>query len=195
MTEMIANEARELLDFWFGKPSDRNYGREKKAWFIKSAAFDAEVSRFLPLYKRAAVGALDDWQASPDGCLALVILLDQIPRNLFRHTPKMYATDDKALAIARVAIARGFDTQLLPVQRWFIYLPFEHSEDLACQQQAIALFSTLRDDPQSASAIDYAYRHYRVIERFGRFPHRNAILGRANTPEEEEFLQQPGSSF
>ena len=127
--------------------------------------------------------------------MALILLLDQFPRNLFRGTPRAFATDPQALAAARNAVDRGFDRHFLPVRRWFLYLPFEHAEDLQLQQQSVKLFEQLRDDAASASTIDYAIRHFEVIQRFGRFPHRNQILGRQTTPEEAEFLNQPGSSF
>ena len=114
---------------------------------------------------------------------------------MFRGTAQAFATDPQALEVAQYAVANGFDQELLTVQRWFVYLPFEHSENLGEQRQCVELFATLSDDPDSASTLDYAVRHRAVIERFGRFPHRNKILGRATTPEEAEFLKQPGSSF
>jgi uncharacterized protein (DUF924 family) len=114
---------------------------------------------------------------------------------MFRGQPQVFATDPQALTYAQHTVAQGFDKELLPIQRGFVYLPFEHSENLAYQHQAIELFSTLKDYPECASGVDYAHRHFKVIERFGRFPHRNEILGRETTPEEAEFLKQPGSSF
>jgi uncharacterized protein (DUF924 family) len=190
------SQVNKILDFWFGKPEDTDYGKIRKFWFTKNPKFDQEVrSRFLPVYQQAAAGQLDEWQTSPHSCLALIILLDQFPRNLFRSQPQAFATDSQALSLAQYAITQGFDQQLLPVQRWFIYMPFEHSENLEHQRQSVELFSTLKDDPDCAPGIDYAYRHLKVIKRFGRFPHRNQILGRESTPEEVEFLQQPGSSF
>ncbi|KJH71168.1 DUF924 family protein [Aliterella atlantica] len=186
----------EILEFWFGAPNLPDYGKERSFWFTKNLDFDKELSdRFLPIYTQAATGELDSWQDSPQSCLALLLLLDQFPRNMFRGTPQSFATDTKALAVANNAVAKGFDRDLLPVQRWFIYLPFEHSENLADQKRCVDLFATLRGDPDSARTIDYALRHKSVIERFGRFPHRNKILGRKTTPEEAEFLKQPGSSF
>ncbi|MGB7444280.1 MAG: DUF924 family protein [Coleofasciculaceae cyanobacterium] len=192
----MMSSAPEILDFWFGKPNQPDYGKERKVWFSKNPEFDQEVrSRFLEDYQLSAIGQLGDWQKTPLGCLALILLLDQFPRNMFRGQPQAFATDPQALATAKHAVAQGFDQELLPVQRWFIYIPFEHSEKLADQQRCLELFSTLKDEPSSASTINYAYRHFQVIERFGRFPHRNQILGRETTPEEAEFLQQPGSSF
>jgi uncharacterized protein (DUF924 family) len=190
------SRVEKILEFWFGKPQDPEYGKSRKIWFTKDAEFDETVrSHFLADYEMAAQGLLDDWKDAPESCLALILLLDQFPRNLFRATPQAFATDPQALDAAEHAIDRGYDKQMLPVKRWFFYLPFEHSEKLEHQQQAIALFRQLSDDPESASAIDYAERHRAIIERFGRFPHRNAILGRKSTPEEREFLQQPGSGF
>lgn len=188
--------AEEILEFWFGKPIDADYGKSRKVWFIKNLEFDQEVrSRFLNDYRQAAIGQLDDWKVSAQGCLALIILLDQFPRNMFRGQPQAFTTDPQALAYAKYAVAQGFDQELLPIQRQFIYLPFEHSENLTDQHHCIELFSTLKDYSECISGIDYAHRHFKVIETFGRFPHRNEILGRETTPEEAEFLQQPGSSF
>lgn len=188
--------AEGILEFWFGNPTDADYGESRKVWFIKNLEFDQEVrSRFLNDYQQAASGQLNHWKVSPQGCLALIILLDQFPRNMFRGQPQAFATDPQALIYAKYTVAQGFDKELLPIQRQFIYLPFEHSENLANQHQCIELFSTLKDYPECASCIDYAHRHFKVIETFGRFPHRNEILGRKTTPEEKEFLKQPGSSF
>ncbi|MBW4492012.1 MAG: DUF924 domain-containing protein [Oscillatoria princeps RMCB-10] len=186
----------EILGFWFGQPGEAGYGKPRKVWFVKDPAFDQEVRlRFLADYELAAAGKLEDLQSTPAGCLALVILLDQFPRNMFRGQPQAFATDSQALFVAQHAVDRGFDKQMLPVQRWFIYLPFEHSENLEHQRRSVELFRQLSDDPDSADTIDYAVRHLEIIERFGRFPHRNKILGRETTPEEAEFLKQPGSSF
>ncbi|AFZ32522.1 protein of unknown function DUF924 [Gloeocapsa sp. PCC 7428] len=190
------SQVDEILTFWFGQPNTAEYGKQRAFWFTKSAEFDREVrERFLSDYEQAAAHQLDAWQEAPRSCLALILLLDQMPRNIFRGTPQAFATDAAALAAAQHAVAQGFDRELLNVQRWFIYLPFEHSENLEHQRQCVELFASLKDDPESASAIDYAQRHLAVIERFGRFPHRNKILNRESTPEEIEFLKQPGSSF
>lgn len=187
---------QEILDFWFAKPNERDYGKPRKVWFVKNSEFDREVkSRFFPLYQQAASGQLNSWQETPLTCLALIILLDQFPRNIFRDRAEAFATDEYALQVARYAVEKKFDRELLPVQRWFIYLPFEHSENLQHQQQSVALFSTLKDDLNSRSTLDYAVRHLQIIERFGRFPHRNQILNRESTSEETDFLKQPGSSF
>jgi uncharacterized protein (DUF924 family) len=190
------SRADDIVEFWFGKPDEADYGKYRKVWFTKNPKFDEEVrSRFLQDYQKAAAGELDDWKDSPLSCLALIILLDQFPRNMFRGQPQAFATDPQALAAAKHALDRGFEKQLLPLQRWFIYMPLQHSENLADQHQCVELFSTLKDYPECASGLDYAHRHRKVIERFGRFPHRNEILGRETTSEEAEFLKQPGSSF
>ncbi|MEG3967313.1 DUF924 family protein [Microcoleus sp. T2B6] len=186
----------EVLDFWFGRSNSPEFGKVQKKWFEKDADFDAQVrSRFLPQYKLAASGKLDSWQDSPDNCLALIILLDQFPRNMFRGTPQAFATDNKALATAEYAVNNKFDRQLLTVQKLFVYLPFQHSENLENQQKSVELFRQLSGEPDSDSLIEYGMQHLEIIERFGRFPHRNQILGRETTPEEAEFLKQPGSGF
>ena len=187
----------DVLEFWFGAPGSVEHGSLRKCWFEKDPAFDAEIRRrFLALVDEAAAGRLDGWADRPEGLLALIVLLDQFPRNLFRDAPRAFATDTQALALAQQALARGVDAQLMPVARAFIYLPFEHSEDLAMQDRAVSLFSALAKHGEAfASYLDYAERHRDVIRRFGRFPHRNAILGRASTPEEIAFLAQPGAGF
>lgn len=187
---------RDVLDFWFGPAGSPEYGRPREAWFRKSAAFDEAIrARFLQLQCQAGGGHLQSWEAQPDSLLALIVVLDQFPRNMFRGTSRAFATDARALAAAQLAVARGFDRLLPTVQRWFVYLPFEHAEDPALQRSCLELFEDLRADPDSAEAIEYARRHCEIIARFGRFPHRNAILGRLSTPEEIEFLKQPGSGF
>lgn len=190
------SQANEILDFWFGTSTDTDYGKPRKVWFLAEAEFDSDIkSRFLKDYEKAALGYLDEWKEAPSSCLALILLLDQFPRNMFRGTQQAFATDWEALSAAQHAVKLGYDRSLLPVQRWFIYLPFEHSENLKHQQCCVELFKHLSDDPDSKSTVEYATRHMQVIERFGRFPHRNTILGRASTPEEREFLKQTKSSF
>jgi len=180
-----------VLDFWFGAPDSPERGRPRKAWFRKSEIFDAEIHRrFFATWEWAARGELERWRETPLASLALVVVLDQFPRNMFRGTARAFSSDSPALAAARGMIAREFDRLLSPVERGFAYLPFEHAEDLAAQRRSLALFQAL--DPEH---IGYARRHYEIIARFGRFPHRNAMLGRESTPEEIEFLKQPGSSF
>jgi uncharacterized protein (DUF924 family) len=195
----MAVDAREILTFWFGDPAteDTSYAARRKLWFGKLADLDQEIlSRFRASYNQAASGQLEDWQGLPNSALALVLLLDQFPRNMFRGTPQAFATDSQALAIAKEAIAQNFDQQLKPVQRLFLYLPLEHSENLVDQEQSVALFRQLHaDSPELKDTLDYAIRHYDVIQQFGRFPHRNDILNRTSTAAEVEFLKQPGSSF
>src|SRR6185503_9096800 len=164
--------AAEVLEFWFGAGPER--GKAHKRWFEKSAAFDAEVrQRFLPLYEE--VFAQRMWLDAASDCLARIVVLDQFPRNMFRAHPRAFASDALALAAARLAIERGYDRDALPVERLFFYLPFEHSESLADQVRACQL-----TQPLGGEWYDYALRHKAIIERFGRFPHRNAILGRAS---------------
>ena len=179
--------AQEVLDFWFRGTETR------PEWFRKDAAFDAEIrARFLGLYEQAASGALAHWIDHPSDGLALIITLDQFPRNLFRapgaEAARAYVTDALALAAARRAVDSGYDRALPEVARTFFYLPFEHSENLADQERSLQLFA---GHPNEVWAV----RHWEIVKRFGRFPHRNAALGRESTAAEIEFLQQPGSSF
>ena len=184
----------EVLLFWFGGPGV--LGKRLPRWFEKSEAFDQEVrNRFLPAYEAAASGRLARWKEAPRDCLALIVLLDQFPRNMFRGTARAFAADPLALEPARHALALAYDRELLPVERLFVYLPFEHSEALADQLRACELIQPLGAFPETADAYPYALAHRDIIQRFGRFPHRNAILGRSSTPEEIDFLRQPGSSF
>lgn len=183
---------RQILDFWFGTPDSDVYGTARKIWFKADAAFDGEIrQRFADALDPAAAGAHDGMAATPEGALALTVLLDQFPRNIYRGTPRAFAFDAKALATARRAVEAGHDAAVPAFQRGFLYLPFEHSEDIADQERAVALFEALGD----ANMLDFAVRHRDIVARFGRFPHRNAILGRDTTPEEAAFLEQPGSSF
>jgi uncharacterized protein (DUF924 family) len=196
---VLTSPVQAILEFWFGAPDspDSRYPERRKLWFTKSEVTDATIRQeFMPLYVQAATGELDHWDTAPESCLALILLLDQFPRNLFRDDPRAFAMDEKALAIAKRAIEQGFDQPLSPLQRLFMYLPLEHSENLADQHQSVALIETIKQlDPDLDDAYNYALRHREVIQRFGRFPHRNAILGRPSTPDEQEFLQQPGSRF
>jgi uncharacterized protein (DUF924 family) len=171
----------EVLDFWFQ--------RDRKAWFAKDERFDAEIrARFLPLYERAAAGGLPDWLEEPRRCLALVIVLDQFPRNLFRGSARAFAADPLAREAARTIVDRGWDREYSPDERTFAYLPFEHSESIEDQERSLILF-------KGGENFEWARKHYDIVRRFGRFPHRNAALGRASTLEEEEFLKQQGSGF
>ncbi|HEY9761555.1 MAG TPA: DUF924 family protein [Trichocoleus sp.] len=188
-----------VLNFWFGEPgvTGSEYGQQRQVWFRKDPAFDEMIrTRFLDDYEQAVAGQLNAWHAQPRSCLALIVLLDQFPRNLFRGDLRSFATDAQALAAARHAVQQGFDQQLLAVERIFVYLPFEHSEDLADQHTSVSLVQALiEQNPELESILDYALRHREVIERFGRFPHRNEVLGRETTPEEADFLKLPGSRF
>jgi uncharacterized protein (DUF924 family) len=182
--------AARVLRFWFGSG-----GRDKR-WFEKSDAFDREIrAGFLSLHDDASAGALAHWKNGPAECLALIVVLDQFPRNMFRGTARAFATDALALGTAQHAVASGFDRSMQPVERMFVYLPFEHAESLERQLEACALTKPLADFAETADVYRYAIRHRDVIARFGRFPHRNALLGRVSTPEETKFLQEPGSGF
>lgn len=194
---LAMSQIDEVLHFWFNRlPDEPQTGKQRQVWFSKNPAFDREVARrFRSHYEQAAAGELDDWQVTPAGALALVLLLDQVPRHLFRSQAQAFATDAKALAVAQAAIGQGFDQALPSVQRSFLYLPLEHSENLDHQNQCVVHFKALRNDPDLADFYTYAERHRDIIQQFGRFPHRNAILGRDSTPAEIAFLQQPGSSF
>ncbi len=175
----------DVLTFWTAA------GRRK--WFAKDDRFDAAIRlRFEPVHFAAARGEYDHWMDSADGCLALLILLDQFPRNLFRGSAHSYATDPKAHTIARHAMSRGFDTQVAPDLRPFFYLPFEHSEDPADQEVAVALCQGLADEAGDEETLKFAILHRDIIQRFGRFPHRNRALGRETTPEEQAFLDEGG---
>ena len=190
-------QAQAVLDFWFLPPDNPGCGQARAQWFRKDDAFDARIAElFGELIAAALDGGLRDWEATPHGALARIIVLDQFTRNVHRGTPRAFAGDEQALALAVALTQDGLDQQLPPMLRAFAYLPFEHAEDLAMQARAVELFQRLSQaQPGFESMLDYAQRHQEVIARFGRFPHRNAILGRASTPEEVEFLRQPGSSF
>lgn len=189
--------AQQVLDFWFGPTDGADHGRAREVWFRKDAAFDRLIAaRFGTLMEAALAGALAHWQRDGPAALARIILLDQFTRNVFRDQARAFAGDERALAAARAMLDAGQHIDLLPVQRAFVYLPFEHAEDIAAQALSVQLFAELAADaPQFASMLDYARRHYEVIARFGRFPHRNAALGRVSTADELLSLRQPGSRF
>lgn len=158
-------------------------------WFGKDAAFDADIrKRFLSVHEAAAAGLLAAWEDTADGALALLLVLDQFPRNMFRGSARAYATDDQAREVAKRALARGFDLRFSSPERRFFYLPFMHAEDLAEQERCISLCAAAGD----REGVDYAVLHADIIRRFGRFPHRNAVLGRATTEEERAFLAAGG---
>lgn len=183
----IAQIELDVLKFWFGEDPEI----VRPTWFQRDDTFDAEiVARFKSVFEAAASGTLDEMAETPLGCLALVVVLDQFPRNMFRDDPRAFATDGKALGLSRAALARGFDEALRVLQRQFLFMPFQHSEVLEDQRRSIELFASI-----SPETLDFARRHLDIIERFGRFPHRNAVLGRKSTAEELAFLQEPSSSF
>jgi uncharacterized protein (DUF924 family) len=192
----LDHDADAVLEYWFGPRDGDEWGKLRKIWFGGGPQVDDEIrAQFGALHVRACAGELDHWQQSPLGTLALLIVLDQFSRNLHRGTAAAFAADAKAREIASRAIDRDFDEQLLPVQRWFVYLPFEHAESLADQRRALTLFEALPADSSRDIAVDYAKKHLEVIEKFGRFPHRNEMLGRPSTPEETRWLADGGHRF
>jgi uncharacterized protein (DUF924 family) len=187
---------QEILDFWFGREGEEGYGEFREAWFTKDPEFDREIrDRFEPIYGEAATGGLDHWKSEARSCLALILVLDQFPRNMYRGDPRTYAADGKAREAARYAVEHAYDRELSPYERLFAYLPFEHSEELDDQRLSVELFRGLATEMGSEDLLGYAVRHLEIVEQFGRFPHRNEILGRRTTPEEAEFLRRPDSSF
>ena len=189
---MPNHRAADVLAFWFGEGTD--CGRRHKSWIEKQPDFDAAVAqRFLGRYEQLA--ARREWLDSARERLARILVLDQFPRNMFRGTARAFATDALALETARLAVQLGDDQMMLPVERLFLYLPFEHSEALEDQNRACQLTQPLAAFPETDDAYRYALAHRDVTRRFGRFPHRNSILGRESSAEELEFLKQPGSSF
>lgn len=182
-----AASPQEVLDFWYGEVGEEH-------WFVKDATLDAEMERrFLVTWSLARAGDLDDWAETADGALALVIVLDQFSRNMFRNDPRAFAQDARALAIADAAIAAGFDMQVPLNRRVFFYMPHEHSEDLAVQERCLPLMRGRTHKGEEYE--EYARAHRDIIARFGRFPHRNECLGRESTAGEIAFLKEPGSSF
>jgi len=175
----------DIVGFWFGELT-------QKDWFRRDEAIDATIaSRFGAVYQQLRAGVPASWLETPEGVLAAILVLDQFPRNMFRDDARAFATDDMALALARQAIADGIDLKLTPEQRVFIYMPFQHAEDRADQARSVGLYASL-GIPLN---LDFALRHKAVIDRFGRFPHRNAVLDRASTHEEQEYLSRPGPPF
>jgi uncharacterized protein (DUF924 family) len=186
---------RDILDFWFDPASEAH-------WFARDEAFDQQIrARFGDTLEAARQRELDHWATTPEGWLALLIVLDQFSRNLHREDPRAWASDRQTQTLALAGIARGDDQQLEPLQRVFAYMPLEHAEDLALQRHCVQLFNQLvaQQSQQERSRfegfLDYARRHHDVIDRFGRFPHRNAVLGRASTPAEQDYLAGPGAGF
>lgn len=199
------NEIEQVLDFWFGAcgPDGALDRAKQMMWFSGGHQHDVAIRRqFGKLHRRASHGELEaEWGATPRGRIALIIVLDQFSRHIHRGTPAAFAQDPAAQRLALAGVEQGTDRALIPAQRAFFYLPFEHAEDLALQQRGVRLFQRLAAEVAPAwrkgytGFSDYAGHHRDIVERFGRFPHRNKVLGRASTPEETEFLKQPGSSF
>ena len=180
-----STQPNQVLDFWFIQHSAAD-------WFSKNSAFDQAIAeQFLSTYWQAAAGELQAWRHTAAGRLAEIIVLDQFARNLFRDQPQQFAADAVALILAQEAIAQGFDQQLAPQQRLFLYMPYMHSESVAIHQQAVELFTALG----LPDNLDFEYKHQAIIDRFGRYPHRNALLGRPSSAEELAFLQHPNSGF
>lgn len=188
---------QSVLDFWFLPAGTPGHRENRAEWFRKDAAFDTEIrEHFEPLVRRAVADGLRDWETDPRGALARIVLLDQFPRNIWRDTPQAFSGDAVAVAAAQRAVDAGHDQVVSPVERAFFYLPFEHAEDAAMQQRSVDLFTALEAvHPPSAVQRDYAERHRAVIDTYGRFPHRNRILGRTNTDAEVAYLAQPGAGF
>lgn len=193
-----------VLDFWFGPPGSAMEiaARQGKLWFGKSPANDqAVIDQFADTLRAAAAGQLDHWAQTPRGRLALLIVLDQFPHHIYRNQAQSFATDPQALALSLAALALKEDRQLSAIERVFLYLPLEHAESLEMQDLSVACYQTLATEVAADERalfddfLNYAHRHRDVVARFGRFPHRNALLGRPSTDEELAFLKQPGSRF
>jgi uncharacterized protein (DUF924 family) len=177
---------QHIIDYWFSDPV-------RAKWWTKDPAFDQEIrDRFEDTYRRAVAGELAEWRKSPLGRLAEIIVLDQFPRNMFRDQAAAFANDHLARQLTHEAVAAGADQNLTPQQRAFLYMPLMHSEKAADHEEAVRLYSS---HPDLADNLRFEHRHKVIIDRFGRYPHRNEILGRTSSPEEIEFLGQPGSSF
>jgi uncharacterized protein (DUF924 family) len=182
----MTNTIREILDFWFLPLGEPGHGQARDIWWKSTPEFDAEIRiRFADTLGHAIAGALDTWMQSPDGALALIILCDQFPRNMYRGSAPAFSGDAKALATARTALARFYPSIFAPDMRGFFYMPFQHSEALADQELCCALFSALNDEENAK----FAFQHRDIIARFGRFPHRNDALGRPCSPEELDYLK------
>ncbi|HMJ51828.1 MAG TPA: DUF924 family protein [Polyangiaceae bacterium] len=190
-----------ILSFWFGRSADETKEHASR-WWKKDPAFDQEVrSEFEADLLRATRGELDGWLEEPAGSVAFVVLLDQFSRNMYRDTPEAFAQDERALAATLRGLERGFDARVSPLQRYFFYMPMMHAEDRAVQRRSVEIFERLAREKDTGfdgmlrGAADYARRHHDIVERFGRFPHRNCVLERTTTGDESEFLLTPGSSF
>jgi uncharacterized protein (DUF924 family) len=186
--------AQDVLDFWFGASGSAEFGADRKIWWKKKRAFDALLTeRFGALLDEAQAGGSTDWERTSTGSLALIVLLDQFSRNCYRHTPRAFAGDARALALARRLIESGDDRRLPSAyHRAFAYMPFQHDESIDSQRESLRLFKQLEDETGVTSFYDSAVKHAAVIERFGRYPHRNRILGRVTSAEEAAWLGQHG---
>jgi uncharacterized protein (DUF924 family) len=208
-TDLAVSSPDEVLRFWFGAspPTDEAALALKGQWFAKSDAFDAQIrARFGATIDAALAGQLQDWASTPQGWLALIVVLDQFTRNTLRGHARSFAGDAQAQTLAQQGLSQGWDRELCWLARPFVLLPLEHAEDLALQDECVTRFTLLCSDAQHRDApkpvqdlltsnLDYAQRHHEVIARFGRFPHRNAVLGRASSAEEQAYLAQPGAGF
>lgn len=187
-----------ILSFWFAQPQDNEeyYEERRQLWFASNPLIDQDIrDRFLADYQAACEGRLNEWEQAPQTTLALILLFDQFPRNMFRGQSQAFATDALARRLTFQLRQTGEASKLLPVKQMFVYMPLMHSEELVNQQQSVTCFRQLAQQNPHLDSVTYAIRHQEIIKRFGRFPHRNAILGRVSTPEELAFLTQPGSSF
>lgn len=200
----MPNACKDVLDFWFGAYVDEVQcaSQQSALWWGKNSQMDRQIQAMFESDLRAlAQGRREDWLQTSHGRLAAIIVLDQFSRNIYRGTPQAFANDSQALQLCEEGLAMGADRQLRPLQRVFFYLPLEHSESLAQQVRCVTLFETLKNNVALENRmlfsdyLDFAQRHKAIIEQFGRFPHRNAVLGRQSTPEETQFLKQPGSAF
>jgi len=193
----LDRRAREVLDYWLGAPDSAEYGRERRFWFQPSTEVDAVIrSRFLSVHTDAVAGKCNTWTTTTLGACALILVFDQFSRHLYRGTPDAFASDARALAITRNLVEQGEDQHLpTPYHRCFVYLPFEHDESMHSQRESLRLFEALKHETGLTTPFEWAVKHAEVIERFGRYPHRNKILGRLSSTEEAAFLREPGSSF
>lgn len=190
-------DAQSVLSFWFGEIDDPQYGKPRALWFEKNVLVDQTIKmRFSQLHEKASRGELKEWEKHPTTLLALIILLDQFSRHIYRHEAAAFSTDRRACALAIQGIEEGFDQQVIPIGRVFYYLPLEHSENIIDQARSVALFTRLyKEYPIYKEYLTYAQMHYDVIAQFGRFPHRNKILGRVSSSEEEKYLNESGVVF
>ena len=189
-------EWRKIYDYWFGDPAADGHGEVREFWFASTADTDRELQeRFQDMYHRAAEGGFQDWKSDARSWVALIVLLDQVPRNIFRGNGQSFAADPVALATAKELVASPLHAELSTVEKLFAYLPFEHSENIADQLKSVVLFEDIDEHQNKAEWIDFAILHKDIVEKFGRFPHRNAMLGRETTPEEKAWLQSSGQHF